>query len=171
MQINGGKLDTLERTLVRMIEAQPPRALYTALLALVDPEEHVASWTDWESGPNTHWRAWFVTDSALAFIHLEFDQSNWYRGPEEDLYSREKFIPTNARECWARPLNAVVEVSISGFGTPLGPRREEMPLHGVVLTFADGHRAVLPSQESLHRDSRAAVDELIDAVRRRITWW
>lgn len=171
MKIDPDKLDSMERTLVRMVDAQPPRAVYTALLALVDPDKHVASWTEWDPAPDTVWRAWFVTDAAIAFVALKFNQQGWYRGPEEDLYGREKSIPTNTQEAWVRPLDTVTKVDVAGFGTPLGSRREEQPLHGVVLTFADGSTAVLPSQESVHRDSRAALDEFTSAVMNNIPFW
>ncbi|MGJ6126681.1 hypothetical protein QN239_29295 [Mycolicibacterium sp. Y3] len=171
MQIETNKLTTLEEQLVRFVDAQPPRALYTALLSLVDPTRHVASWTEWEPGLPTFWRCWFLTDSALAYVHLQFDKENYYRAVEEDLYSRMEFIPTVTREAWVLPLNSVVKVQLDGYGTPLGNERQEMPLDGLVLSFANGDEVKLPSQIARRIDERQGLDEFTAALRAAIPFW
>ncbi|KAA0096685.1 hypothetical protein CIW49_18615 [Mycolicibacterium sp. P1-18] len=171
MQIQGDKLDSIEQELVQLTGVQPPRAVLTALLALVDPDDHVASWADWHPNPNTDWRVWFVTDASLAFLHLEFAEMGWHRGEEESQYGREQFVASETHAAWVRPLDTVTEIQVIGYGNPLGDHRQELPLHGLVLKFADGGTAQLPTQEAMYPQHRAGIDRLIEAIRERVAFW
>lgn len=61
----------------RRIRLTAPQAVYTAIAALVDPEEIRGSHATYAHLRPTRWSVWAVTSTHLAFVELEFDGEDY----------------------------------------------------------------------------------------------
>ena len=64
--------------------AGAPRAVYAAVSSLVDPADVKATVVRCSDGPPTVWTVYTVTDDALAFAEVEFQDASYTREEEDD---------------------------------------------------------------------------------------
>jgi hypothetical protein len=154
--------DKLERHVVTVLGRRPPKPVYLAVAALVDPPDIKGSWTTWESddkGPDdsrTRWTCWVATSAALACAELEFNTALYDEDAEAEL--GDSPLQATVKQAWRRPLSDVVEIQI---GRLIGATRESFRIDAVRLRFPDGE-VELPGQGTLTDEKR--FDEFLTAI-------
>jgi len=160
----------------RRIWITAPQAVYTAIAALVAPEEIRGSHATYAHLRPTRWRVWAVTSTHLAFVELGFDgedydaEEEWKRLKPEPRGYRE--APANATvvSAWARPLVTALKLKAAEIGRDNPTAGGGFRLDRVVVEFADG--TIAPAEGSFSCPMQRAEgdsdrwDDFIAAMRR-----
>ena len=146
----------------------PPRAVYLAIAATLEPSEIVASWPLFDSGPPTRWKHYFVTYRAIACTELQFDVEGSDLEEEDDEFNRNAKITATVLQAWVRPLATVMRFQIADVGPLKGQNLDWFPIGDITLGFTDGAEVTIPGQQTLYiqyRDAIARSDGFIGAIR------
>ena len=129
----------------RRIWLTAPQAVYTAIAALVDPEEIRGSHATYAHLRPTRWSVWAVTSTHLAFVELEFDGEDYDADEEAQRLNPEGISPLYRQSpaqhrlvsAWARPLVTALKLKCGGINSDPGPTGE-FRLNQISVEFADG---------------------------------
>jgi hypothetical protein len=131
----------------RPIRLTAPQAVYTAIAALVDPEEIRGSHATYAHLMPTRWSVWAVTSTHLAFVELEFDGEDYDAEEEgkrlnpESRGHREAPASSTVVSTWARPLATALKLNAAGIVRDHPTAGGGFRLYRVTVEFADGTTA------------------------------
>jgi hypothetical protein len=127
-----------------------PRAVYTAIAALVDPAEIRGSHGEFLRLKPTTWRIWVMTSTHLAYVEIKFENEDEYDADEEakriDPPEGPGFRRDPARgqlvSAWVRPLVRAERLTLDSIDRDYAGSgfEADFRLHGVAIEFADGLR-------------------------------
>ena len=120
----------------RRIRLTAPQAVYTAIAALVDPEEIRGSHATYAHLRPTRWSVWAVTSTHLAFVELEFDGEDYDAEEEGKRLASPTVVST-----WARPLATALKLNAAGIVRDHPTAGGGFRLYRVTVEFADGTTA------------------------------
>ncbi len=151
----------------------PPAPVYLVLMSLVPkPADITASLRFYMPGEaTTVWRVHLLTRSALAVADVKF-QAELYTRREEDRYrppSSASPPDFEVREAWVRPLDSIVEYSVSLGGVILG--RDWFAVSAKVKFRDLGEPVELPAQSFTDdAEDQERSDKFLLTLRESIPW-
>ncbi|MFA1705548.1 hypothetical protein ACDT10_21865 [Mycobacterium intracellulare] len=170
MQVNEDEINALQARLKAPVGqtsevVEPPRFVPALLASLVPPRAIRATIADYWGGPPTVWAVNAVTDAALAYVEVEFDEALYTGETEREASSivRARTAVPTTRSAWVRPLGRIAELTVirtvvfadTGMHVAASVRFEgvETPV-------------VLPDpRQIVDADQRTRVDVLVRAIR------
>jgi hypothetical protein len=138
----------------------PPQHVIHTVGTLVDPNDVVASFTEYDAAEPTTWRVFLLTSTSIVHTEIEYDTDNYDREEESSPWRRTNPPAMTINAAWTRPFRTITGLHLTQVGdlvgTDLGRPWFRTTSH---ISFADQSTLALPNEEHLYRDD----------VRRRAT--
>ncbi len=121
MQKEADTLQAFERWLVAPIgynghAEEPPSPVPSLIAGLIDPlaiRAAVAIYDGRGESKTTLWTVYAVTDVALAYVEVVYDQPDYTSEVQRDVPKYHgKYATAEVRAAWVRPLNRIAELTI-----------------------------------------------------------
>ncbi|WP_427915732.1 hypothetical protein [Rhodococcus sp. KRD162] len=138
----------------------PPRHVIHTVGTLVDANDIVVSFTEYDSTEPTKWRVFALTPTAIVHTEIQYDTDNYDREEESSPWRRTNRPAMTINAAWTRPIRTITGLHLTQVGdlvrTDLGRPWFRTASH---IAFADHSTMTLPNEEHLYCDD----------VRRRAT--
>ncbi|KZF00873.1 hypothetical protein A2J03_09820 [Rhodococcus sp. EPR-157] len=145
----------------------PPRHVIHTVGTLVDPNDIVVSFTEYDATEPTKWRVFVLTSTNIVHTEIQYETDNYDREEESSPWRRTNPPVMTINAAWTRPLRTITGLHLTQVGdlvgTDLGRPWFRTTSH---IAFTDHSTLALPNEEHLYRDDvRRGVTDFVKTLR------